>query len=124
MIFHSIQWVVMNNHSKKNVAMGLRLRDERIRLNLIQLQTCQIAGVLEQAWVRYEKGDPFKLEVVEPLQLAGFDMVYVIFGIRTKDRPLSESEQHLLRLFNAIQPDQQSTLTLLVETFVKAHPRL
>ena len=123
MIFHSIQWAIMNNHSKKNVAMGLRLRDERMRLNFIQLQACQIAGVLEQAWVRYEKGDPFKLEVIEPLQLAGFDMVYVVFGVRHSERPLKESEQNILRLFNQVHADQVTALVGLLETFVKAHPK-
>lgn len=121
MIYHSIQWLAMQNQSKKNVAMGQRLRDERIRLDLIQLQACQIAGVLEQAWVRYEKGDPFKLEVIEPLRLAGFDMIYVIFGVRTVEKPLTESEQKLLRLYNLTQIDQQPSLMLLVETFSTAH---
>lgn len=121
-IFHSIQSVVVMNQSKKDVARGLRLRDERIRLDLIQLKACAIAGVLEQAWVRYEKGEPFKLDVIQPLQEAGFDMIYVIFGLRTQERPLTASEQSLLRLFHATSVEQQGSLMLLVETFAKTHP--
>lgn len=123
MIIHSCKWCVMTNDSRKNVAMGQRLRDERVRLNLIQLQACQIAGVLEQAWVRYEKGDPFKIEMIEPLRVAGFDMIYVIFGVRTIEKPLTVSEQVLLRQFNAIEPAHHSTLMLLIDTFAKAHPK-
>lgn len=101
-------------------ARGQRLIDERKRLRLTQVKACEIASTHVPTWIRYEKGQLFKLDIVEPLERAGFDMMYVIFNVR-KNNDLPESEQLLLRLFRSLLPEQRDGFIKLAQGFVLAH---
>lgn len=105
------------------MARGQRLREERRRLNLTQMQACELAGVREQAWVRYEKGNIFLLDIVEPLDANGFDMVYVIFGQRRSGSSLPPVELEVVSLLNQTALHQRDSLLLLMRTFASAHPK-
>jgi len=80
-----------------------RLKEERKRLKLIQKRCAEIAGVREASWIRYEKyGDPLDQDHIADLQDAGFDMIYVVFGIKIDENLKTIKPEHfeVLRLLN------------------------
>lgn len=105
-----------------DIERGLRLREERKRIGIIQVKAAEIAGVKEQTWVRYEKrGEPFDLKVVQLLEAHGFDMIYVIFNIRKSTLCVEPEQQQLLQLYGRVTPNQRQGLLMLVQTFAATH---
>ncbi|ASN71610.1 hypothetical protein 2F1_9 [Uncultured Caudovirales phage clone 2F_1] len=93
---------------------GNRLKDERKKFNgLTQKAAAEIAEVKEQAWVRYEKhGAPFDLKFALLLQEYGFDMMYVIFGVR---KTLNPEQTQLLGIFEKLDDNQKQKALQMLE---------
>lgn len=82
---------------------------------------CELVGVQTQAWLRYEKGQPFNLELLVGLEKAGIDMMYVIFGVKKRNSELS-SENQLVKLYETVEPEQREGLIYLAKAFAAAYP--
>lgn len=81
---------------------ALRLKSERKRLGLIQKQCAKIIECGDASWIRYEKyGEPLNQDQIAALQAAGFDMLFVVFGLKENDQ------------FNVIKPEHLEMLRLL-----------
>lgn len=90
---------------------ALRLKSERKRLGLIQKQCAKIIECGDASWIRYEKyGEPLNQDQIAALQEAGFDMAYVVFGIRFDERLKNIKPEHLemLRLLNNVDENIQA----------------
>ena len=110
--------------SKLDQDRAARLTAERRRLGLSQRAAAIAAGCGEQAWIRYEKGQGMKQDVVDALQAQGWNMVWVVFG---DDAPAllpdhDAQTAELLSLWRSVHPDQRAGLLLLVRTYAAAHP--
>ena len=66
------------DRSKK---IGERLKQERKRLNLSQVEAGRAVGVSHVMWGRYERGAVMGVDVESKLQGAGFDVDYIFTGI-------------------------------------------
>lgn len=106
-----------------DIERGRRLKEQRVSFDkLTQIKAAEIAGVKEQAWVRYEKhGDPFDLKVVQLLEAYGFDMMYVLFGIR-RSALNKAPENQLAKLYETVEPEQREGLIYLAKAFAAAYP--
>lgn len=109
---------------KRVLDRGARLLMERQRLKLSQKAAADMGGCSEQAWIRYEKGQGIKQEVVDRLQGQGWNMVWVVFGddAQAMQQGHDADAAELLSLWRSVHPDQRAGLLLLVRTYAAAHP--
>lgn len=86
-------------------AIGGRLREERNRLNLSQIDTARMGGVAKNAQINYEAGarQP-DVGYLAGLDSAGFDVLYVITGRRdlARNGELTEEEAELLSAYRGM----------------------
>lgn len=110
--------------SKLDQDRAARLTAERRRLGLSQRAAAMAAGCGEQAWIRYEKGQGMKQDVVDTLQAQGWNMVWVVFGddAQAMQQGHDADAAELLSLWRSVHPDQRAGLLLLVRTYAAAHP--
>lgn len=100
---------------------GNRLKSERKRVGLTQIEAAEIIAMKEQSWVRFEKrGEPFDLRVVQSLEETGFDMMYVVFGIKKNDSFDKIQPEHfeVLRLLNHVDVSKQDKIIQMIELMV------
>lgn len=113
-----------NSDSFFNIDRGLRLKEERLRQKkMSQVEASKIADVAEQSWVRYEKhGAAFDLNMVQNLESYGFDMMYVIFGIRKEEvnSDIQPEAIKLLKLYESVPLEKRKYLIDLIEVFVNS----
>lgn len=65
--------------------VGERLKKERERLGLSQEQCCELADITRPSQSRYETGASVpRLDYLARLGESGFDLCFVIFGIRSE----------------------------------------
>lgn len=80
-------------------SIGSRLKDERQRLELSQVELASVGGVGKQAQLRYEKGE--RMPDADYLTLvagAGIDVLYVLTGRRDTSE-LSADEANLVERY-------------------------
>lgn len=85
-------------------SIGDRLKEERQQLGKSQTEFGEIAGVLKQAQLKYEKGERFPdAAYLAAIADAGADVRYIVTGQREGPAPevLSADERELLTLFRA-----------------------
>lgn len=86
-------------------AIGGRLREERNRLNLSQIDTARMGGVAKNAQINYEAGSRQPdVGYLAGLDSAGFDVLYVITGRRdlARNGDLTEEEAELLSAYRGM----------------------
>ncbi|WP_019102733.1 helix-turn-helix domain-containing protein [Chromobacterium haemolyticum] len=88
-------------------AISARLKQERCRLEMIQIDAAKAAGVSYGSYFSYEKGTCFpNAEVLSNLYAAGFDVTYIITGKRD-DSKLSPEAHTFLNQFQQLDPRGQ-----------------
>lgn len=81
--------------------IGLRLKEERERLNLSQTALAEIGGKKKLAQLKYEQGESSPTAAyLEAVRRVGVDVLYVVTGERTAQQ-LAPDERELLALFRA-----------------------
>ena len=101
---------------------GNRLKSERKRNGLTQKAAAEVVDMIEQSWVRFEKrGEPFDLRVLEALEGIGFDMMYVVFGIKKSDALNGVQPEHveLLKLLNQVDENKQAKIIQMIRLMVE-----
>lgn len=113
--------VFKSKYSMNDIFMAenraLRLKSERKRLGLIQKQCAKIIECGDASWIRYEKyGEPMNQEQIYTLCDAGFDMAYVVFGIRFDERLKDIKPEHIevLRLLNNADENIQAKVIQMI----------
>ncbi|MDE1716266.1 helix-turn-helix transcriptional regulator [Chromobacterium amazonense] len=93
------------------MSFGDRLREERNRLGLIQSDAAKAGGVGFTAYHTYEKGDRSpNVEVLQKWHEAGFDVLYLVTGVRN-GAALSNEDSSLLAALN--QTDERGRATAI-----------
>lgn len=98
-----------------------RLKEERKRLKFIQKKCAEIVDVREATWIRFEKyGEPLNQDHIYALQGAGFDMPFVVFGIRIDEslKEVKPEQFELLRLLNQVDESKQAKIIQMIQLMV------
>jgi transcriptional regulator with XRE-family HTH domain len=84
-----------------DIEIGVRLKEERERLNLSQAALAEIGGKKKLAQLKYEQGESSPTAAyLAAARRIGVDVLYVITGERTAQH-LAPDEAELLALFRA-----------------------
>lgn len=94
--------------NEKFLQRGERLKSERKRLKLTQPVMGELIGVEVGSVVRYEKkGDPLNQNQLEQLNEAGFDVYFILFGLRATE--LTEDEHKIISAYRCLKDDATKT---------------
>ncbi|MDQ0741821.1 helix-turn-helix domain-containing protein [Pseudomonas sp. W4I3] len=100
--------------------IGARLRQQRAQAGLTQDQLAEHLGVSKRTQGNYESGasDPPASYLSIAASALGFDVLYIVSGIRTtlKAETLSEAEDSIVQQYRSIPPEDQRA----IRRFVKA----
>ena len=100
--------------------IGARLRQQRAQAGLTQDQLAEQLGVSKRTQGNYESGasDPPASYLSIAGETLGFDVLYIVRGIRTtlKTDALSEAEDSIVQQYRSIPTDDQRA----IRRFVKA----
>lgn len=92
--------------------VGIRLREERARLDLSQESASVLAGVRREQWSRYESGAMPGGEALLRLLGHGFDVNYILGGSRTiAPGAGSDTEAHLVADFRDTDNEGRAAIT-------------
>lgn len=103
-----------------------RLKNERKRLGFTQKQVADKINISEPSYNRYEKySAPFDVNVVLSLHENGFDMVYVLFGVRQVQESLMISDDFLkvFTLYNQLDRQGKEYFIEMAEVFLKVYKK-
>lgn len=101
-----------------------RLKNERKRLGFTQKQVAEKIGISEASWNRYEKyAAPFDVQVIFGLHENGFDMVYVLFGVRQVQESLMISDDflNLFSMYNQLDSKGKKLFIEMAEIFIRTY---
>lgn len=88
--------------SYRMLSLSERIREERKRLGLTQVQFAEIAGVQPTTQINYEKGTRTPdAGYLEKVGSAGADVLYIVTGHRMPLTDISTEEQKLLENYRA-----------------------
>lgn len=91
--------VLVNEISVRMESIGSRLKEERQRLQLNQVELASVGGVGKQAQLRYEKGERLPdAGYLASIEGAGVDVLYVVTG-RRNTSTLSIDEANLVKRY-------------------------
>ena len=76
---------------KDEINVSSRLKDERNRLNLLQQDVADLCEVTKKTIGRWEAAAPIPSDKLILLSNSGFDVPYILFGVRSK---LNNQEEH------------------------------
>lgn len=97
--------------------IGERLRQERVRLDINQMEFGSCGGVLKQTQLKYEKGDRFPDAVyLEAISKAGADVQYILTGHRSQ-LGFTADELALILKIRKLRSSQKAAIALLVNEF-------
>lgn len=83
------------------VSIGMRLREERQRLDVNQTQLGECGGVTKKTQKLYEAGERFPdATYLAAIAKAGADIQYIVIGVHS-DAALTPDERELLALYRA-----------------------
>ncbi|MDN0075614.1 helix-turn-helix transcriptional regulator [Crenobacter sp. SG2303] len=98
-------------------AIAHRLEQERIRLNISQMEMSRLGGVALSAYHSFEKGTRLPSgDFIEQAQGAGVDGLYIVTGQRDT-ATLSADETRLLELFHRAEERMQQTVLQLLQSY-------
>lgn len=103
-----------------------RLKSERKRLGFTQKQIAQAIGIGEASWNRYEKyAIPFDTNVMIGLHENGFDILYLLFGVRQIHSPIMVSDDFLqvFTLYNQLDSKGKECFVEMAEVLLKMNKK-
>ncbi|WP_158248813.1 helix-turn-helix domain-containing protein [Chromobacterium sinusclupearum] len=103
------------------MSINVRLREERNRLNFIQMDAAKAAGVSFTAYQNYERGDRTpNAETLQRLHEAGFDVLYIVTGVRN-GAALSNEDSSLLARINQLDDKARRAWLASAQSFVESY---
>ncbi|WP_024304303.1 helix-turn-helix domain-containing protein [Pseudogulbenkiania sp. MAI-1] len=97
--------------------IGQRLYEERRRLGLSQADCAEVCDVALRTYHTYEAGTATpNAESLSKLSDAGFDVLYVVAGVRNVGQ-LSEEQQALLTEWGLLDARGRAVVTAVMQTY-------
>ncbi|POA97170.1 hypothetical protein C2134_18410 [Chromobacterium sinusclupearum] len=94
-----------------------RLKEERKRLGIIQTDAAKAAGIGYTTYYSYEKGERTpNVETLQKWHEAGFDVLYLVTGIRN-GAALSNADSSLLADLNQVDEKGRVLVRGLLDTY-------
>lgn len=100
--------------------VGPRLREERDRLGLNQVDFGTLGGVSRRSQVAYESGDGAPdADYLVKIADAGVDVLYVLTGRRDGARPDASASGEVLELFHRLSHGDQATVLQMMRSLAR-----
>jgi|GEM_PF-5197660 len=98
--------------------LSIRLRIERLSLQLSQFDVADLLGVSQKTVARWEKETSIPSDKLQLLHGHGFDVMYILTGQRMPSPVdgLSERESILLSRYRQLREDLRVSLELVTES--------
>lgn len=110
----------MSTRKPTIVTIGIRLRDERMRLGLTQSDAAKAAGVGFSTYQTWERDRSPNAEALASLHSAGFDILYVVTGIKMEST-LSNEDSSLLARINQLDGKARRAWLASAQSFVESY---
>lgn len=108
--------VTVNMKTNNYDDFSLRLREERKNVGLSQKELAEKMGKAENTQVRYELGQTMpNIEYVMGLQALGFDVAFLMTGVRSVPSELNIQEGEVLLLFRQLSAERQQLVHSLLK---------
>ncbi|CDL85875.1 helix-turn-helix domain-containing protein [Xenorhabdus cabanillasii] len=105
------------------MSLGSRIKEERKKLNLTQVQFASVGGVQPTTQVNYEKGTRTPdAEYLEKIAIAGCDVLYILTGHRTPQSEISHEEQKLIEHYRAMSEESRLNMQAVGASFAQSAP--
>lgn len=105
--------------------LGIRLKEERVRLGFNQADFAALAGVAKTSQFNYEKGERSPdAAYLAAMAAAGVDVLYVVTGERKPAQAdsLTEEENTLVQRFRSMPPENKATVERVAEAMAIYSP--
>jgi transcriptional regulator with XRE-family HTH domain len=101
----------------KNVTFSKRLKEERRRLKLNQLDFGSKGGISKKTQGEYERtGGPEFISYLQRLHNIGADILYIITGIRSGASILTSEERKILQIYQGENPSLHAAALSILTT--------
>jgi transcriptional regulator with XRE-family HTH domain len=118
----SADFVMLSNVEERYLLISKRLREERKRLGLSQVDLANSLNISVRAYGGYEKSQVVApVSVLIPLADLGADILYIVTGERTAAL-LSPQEQQMISALRAATPSVQAALLSMLKAGVETQP--
>ena len=100
-------------------AFGVRLRAERVKLQLTQQEFGAVGGVAANAQGKYESGDRHpKTDYLVAIERLGVDLLYVLTGEIASSRAysLSAEEREILKNYRKLKNSDRSAISAILSS--------
>ncbi|WP_293935581.1 helix-turn-helix domain-containing protein [Iodobacter sp.] len=115
----SADFVMLSNVEERYLLISKRLREERKRLGLSQVDLANSLNISVRAYGGYEKSQVVApVSVLIPLADLGADILYIVTGERTAAL-LSPQEQQMISALRAATPSVQAALLSMLKAGVE-----
>ncbi|WP_099139973.1 helix-turn-helix domain-containing protein [Xenorhabdus hominickii] len=105
------------------MSFGNRIKEERKKLRLTQVQFASVGGVQPTTQVNYEKGTRTPdAEYLEKIAVAGCDVLYILTGNRTPQSEISHEEQKLIEHYRAMSEESRLNMQAVGASFAQSAP--
>ena len=109
---------------EEKLNIGDRLREERIRLGYTQQDGAKLADVGYTTYMAYEAGRSYpNAESLNLLHLNGFDVLYVVTGVRN-EAALSNEDSSLLADLNQVDEKGRTLAVTTLRSLLDTYKRL
>ncbi len=107
-----------------NLSSADRLKEEREAKNLTQEALSEIGDIHIRVQLRYEKGETVpNLKYLAKLAAIGFDIQYIVTGVRSGAQTISEEENKLIAYFKNMSPSKQAAMMIVAESMAEELPK-
>ncbi|PHM36182.1 transcriptional regulator [Xenorhabdus mauleonii] len=105
------------------LSFGERIKEERKKLGLTQVQFASVGGVQPTTQVNYEKGlrTP-DAAYLEKIAMAGCDVLYILTGNRSPAADISSDEQKLIENYRAMNEESRLNMQAVGSAFAQSAP--
>jgi len=104
----------------EKLSIGVRLREERTRIGLVQADAAKAAGVGFSTYQGYERGERFPdAETLQRLSMQGFDVLYIVTGKRDCS-DLSGGQAAALEAYSQIDDSLQHMAVAILQTMANS----
>ncbi len=107
---------------KKDISVHARLKIERERIGLTQQEIGALLDVSLKTVTRWEKETAIPSDKLSALAMHGFDVLYVLTGVRqVKERQeLSKRESCMLENYRALDDEDQAAVQRMTSALAKS----
>jgi transcriptional regulator with XRE-family HTH domain len=98
-------------------------KKERLRLKLSQAFVAEECGVTTRTVIRWEQGNPIPSDKLAVLVTLGFDVQYIVAGVRSTNAPASQAADSLDARMAKLSETQRDVVKMMVEELERAAER-